>query len=421
MKKGVGKNGLIAALDVGSSKVCCFIAEENPGGQPRVLGIGQQASRGLKNGAIVDLDKAEGAILNAVHAAEEMAGVTIDRVLVNLSCGYPASSSIGIEVAISGHEVGEADLQRAFEQTRNANCLKGETEAGRQPIHFIPTSYSIDGNRGIRDPLGMFGEQLGVSLHIITAASSAVRNLGSAIQRCHLLPAGYVVSPFASGLATLVEDEKDLGVTLVDLGGGTTTIAVFFEGKVVYTDIVPVGGNHVTSDIARGLSTTLTHAERIKTLFGHAIPSPSDEREMIDVPQVGESDEDNVHQVPRSLMIGIMRPRLEETLELIRSRLEESGFDKVAGRRVVLTGGASQLPGLRELAGLVLDKQVRIGKPHAVAGLAEATSGPAYSCCVGLLSYALDEETTPGLLSVGESAKTSGFVGRLGSWFREHF
>jgi cell division protein FtsA len=412
---------LVAALDVGSSKVCCLVARKSADGHPSVVGIGQQASKGVKNGTIVGLEQAEAAIRTAVHAAEQMAGETIDRVIVNLSGGYPVSSSIGVEVSIDGHEVGETDLQRIFDQSRHTEVLKSQSDSGRQMIHSIPTGYSIDGNRGIRNPLGMYGENLGVSLHIVTAASGAVRNLASCVQRCHLEPVRFVVSPYASGLSCLVEDEMELGVTVIDMGGGTTTIAVFYEGNAIYTDLIPVGGQHVTSDVARGLSTALTHAERIKTLYGHAMSDPSDARDMIDVPQVGEAEEDPGQQIPRSLLIGIIQPRLEETFELVRSRLETSGFDKIAGRRVVLTGGACQLPGISDLAGLVLDKQVRIGRPSRVTGLAEATAGPAYSTCSGLLHYALGADQSTLKEFTVKKEEVGGLIGRLESWFREHF
>jgi len=417
------RNGLIAGLDVGSSKICCFIATVEGDGRPRVIGIGQQASHGVKCGAVVDMETCESAILAAVHAAEQMAGETINRVVVNLSGGYPASASVGIEVAIDGHEVGEGDLRRALNQGHLVKKLNGKLGSSRQLIHSIPINYTIDGNRGIRDPRGMFGERLGVNMHLITAGSGAVRNLASCIQRCHLDVAGFVVSPYASGLATLVEDEKELGVTVIDIGGGTTTIAVFFEGKAIYTDLVPVGGIHVTNDIARGLSTPVVHAERMKTLYGHAMAAAADEREMIDVPQVGEEDGDGeLQQVPRSILVGIIQPRLEETFELVRSRLETSGFAKVAGRRVVMTGGASQLPGLRDLAALILDKQVRIGRPNRALGLAEATSGPAFSTCAGLLSCALASELAmPTETPDTQEERPSGLMGRLGGWFRENF
>ncbi len=421
------KGGLVAALDIGCSKVCCFIARADDGDRPRVIGIGQQASRGIKNGAVVDMAGAEAAILNAVHAAELMAGETIDRVIVSLAGGHPTSSSVGVQIALNGHEVGDADLRRAFNHCHQTHGLDGrngegrQADSGRQTIHSIPTAYTIDGNRGVRDPRGMCGDRLGVNIHFVTAATSAVRNLTTCIRRCHLDIAGYVVAPFASGLSSLADDELELGVTVIDMGGGITSIAVFYEGSVVFTDVVPVGGNHVTKDIARGLSTTLAHAERLKTLYGHAMATDADAREMIDVPQVGEEDDANARQVPRSLLIGIIQPRLEETFELVRSHLEASGFGKLGGRRVVLTGGASLLPGMRELGGLILDKQLRVGRPTRVSGLAEATAGPAYATCAGLLLHgAAEDRTAPGK-SPAVSQTPENLFGRVGHWLREHF
>ncbi len=410
------RHGLIAALDVGSNKICCFIARAEDDGRPRVIGIGHQLSRGVRGGAIVDMEAAESAILTAVHAAEQMASETIQDVIVNVSGGYPASQTIGVEVTIAGHEVGDGDLRRVL-QHGHAPDHNGE----RQLIHSIPVGYTIDGSRGIRDPRGMYGERLGVDIHLVTAGAGAVRNLATCIARCHLDIRGLVVSPFASGLATLVEDEMDLGVTVIDMGGGTTTIAVFFDGNVVYTDSVPIGGAHVTSDIARGLSTPIVHAERMKTLYASCIASPADEREVIAVPQVGEDASDHTNNVPRSILVGIVQPRLEETFELVRARLEASGFDKIAGRRVVLAGGASQLAGVRELAALVLDKQVRMGRPIRVAGLAEATAGPAFATSAGLLSYALHAEAEQPRQARTQSEEPNGLIGRLGHWFRENF
>ena len=415
------KNGIVAGLDVGCSKTCCFIARVDQGPLPKVIGIGQQASRGIKGGVIVDMAAVEAAVLNAVHAAEQMAGQTIDRVMVNLSGGHPASSAIGVELAINGHEIDDGDLRRVFDRGHQGQGMNGNAEGDRELIHSIPIAYNIDGNRGVRDPRGMYGHHLGVEMHIVTAASGAVRNLTTCIERCHLDIAGYVVSPYASGLAALVEDEMELGVTVIDMGGGTTTIAVFYEGNVVFTDVVPVGGIHVTNDIARGLSTALTHAERMKTLYGHALATGTDEREMIDVPRVGEENDGNGHQVPRSLLVGIIQPRLEETLELVRSHLEASGFDKIAGRRAVLTGGACQLPAMTELAGLILDKQVRIGRPGRIAGLAEATAGPAFATCAGLLNYAVTADQAAPLKAAAETGEPDGLIGRFGHWIREHF
>jgi cell division protein FtsA len=254
-------------------------------------------------------------------------------------------------------------------------------------------------------------------MHIVTAPVASVRNHGVALARSHLEVEAIVVSPYAAGLACLVEDERNLGVTVIDMGGGTTTIAVFFEGNLIFADAVPVGGMHVTNDIARGLSTPLAHAERMKALFGSAISSTLDEREMIAVPQIGEEDDGHVNHVPKSMLVSIIAPRVEETFEMVRNRLEASGFDKMAGRRIVLTGGACQLHGVRELAALILDKQVRIGRPTRISGLAEATHGPAFSTAAGLLHFAVSERIEP----PRPSRPPNGLLGRVSHWLRDNF
>ena len=416
MSSAKPRGGLIAALDVGSSKVCCFIARADEKAGIRVMGIGHQMARGLRGGTIVDMDAAESAIRHAVHAAEQMAGETIKDVIVNVSCGSPASRTFGFEVSLNGHEISDGDVQRVL-----GNGLSRQEVAERELLHAIPVGFAIDGCRGIRDPRGMYGERLGADMHIITAGSAALRNLGTCIRRCHLDVEAYVLSAYASGLATLVEDEMDLGVAIVDMGGGTTTIAVFYNGESVFTDSIPIGGTHVTQDIARGLATPIAHAERIKTLYGGALPAASDDQEIIDIPQIGEEEHAQPNHVPKSYLVGIIQPRVEETLELVRSRLEASAFDRLVGRCLVLTGGASQLQGVSELATLVLDKQVRMGRPMRVMGIAEATGGPAFSTCAGLLIYALQKEPDL-LLGAMESEKAPGSVfGRFGVWLRDNF
>jgi cell division protein FtsA len=405
---------LVAALDIGTTKVCCFIARVEAD-KPQVIGIGHQISRGLRNGTIVDLEAAGASIVNAVHAAEEMAKETIEQVVTNLSGGFSASRIIKAEIGIAGREVGEAELQRVLGQ----GYLLREP-GDRQIIHSVPVGFSIDDSRGIRDPRGMYGERLGVNMNVVTASAAGVRNQTAAIGRSHLDVAALVVSPYAAGLSCLVEDEIGLGVTVIDMGGGTTTIGVFFDSNLIFADSVPVGGCHVTNDIARGLSTPVAHAERMKTLFGSAISASTDEREMIAVPQIGEEEEGHVNHVPKSLLVGIIAPRIEETFELVRNRLETSGFDKVAGRRVVLTGGACQLHGTREFAGLILDKQVRIGRPLGVAGLAEATGGPAFSAAAGLLHFAVSERAEAPHAGRVPAGPPSGILGRLSHWLREN-
>jgi len=409
------RGSLIAAVDIGTTKVCCFIARISDD-NPRVLGIGHQISRGVRNGTIVDLEAARTSVVNAVHAAEQMAGETIQQVVTNLSGGFFASRLVKAEISVAGREITDTEVQRVLEQ---GHLIREPSD--RHVIHSVPVGFSIDDSRGIRDPRGMFGDRLGVNMHMVTANAASVRSHVSAIGRSHLELDALVVSPYAAGLSCLVEDEIALGVTVIDMGGGTTTIGVFFDGNLIYADYVPVGGCHVTNDIARGLSTPVAHAERMKTLFGSAISSSTDEREMIAVPQVGEEDEGHVNHVPRSLLVGIVAPRIEETFELVRNRLEASGFDKMAGRRVVLTGGACQLHGAREFAALILDKQVRIGRPLQVMGLAEATGGPAFSTTVGLLHFALSERAEVPRNSRGPAKAANGLFGRLGHWLRENF
>jgi cell division protein FtsA len=236
----------LAALDIGCSKICAFIAKIDDTGRPRVIGVGYQIAHGLKAGNIVDMAAVEHSILNAVHTAEQMAGETIKSVYVNVSGGQPLSHMFEVDMPLQGQEVREADLRKLLEQGRGLYENRDAVSANdnlidRQMIHTIPVSYNLDSSRGIRDPRGMYGQRLGANVHIISAQNGPLRNLMTCVQRCHLDIDGYVISPYASGLATLVEDEIDLGVTLIDMGGGTTSFAVFFDGNVIYTDSIPIG------------------------------------------------------------------------------------------------------------------------------------------------------------------------------------
>jgi cell division protein FtsA len=241
------------------------------------------------------------------------------------------------------------------------------------------------------------------------------------VQRSHLEIEAFVSSPLAAGLACLTEDEKQLGVTLIDMGAGCTTVSVFVDGELVFVDSASVGGAHVTNDVARGLSTTISHAERLKTLYGSALPSPSDEREILQVPLVGEDDDRATNQVPRSMLGRIIRPRIEEIFEIVRAKIYDSGLEPVAGRRVVLTGGASQLQGLREVGAQILDKQLRLGRPIHVDGLAEIASGPSFSACAGLISYLSKERPEIRAIQRKTKRETSNMFGKFGLWLRENF
>ena len=416
------RSGLIAALDLGSSKVTCVIARLTTGVSSnqvtaRVVGIGHQKSHGLKSGSVIDLDAAEATIRATVEVAESMVGENIHKVFVNLSCGKPKSKLVAHEADIGGREIEEADLYRVL----TADQVTAGTPADREMIHSIPVGYSVDDNRGVRDPRGMYGARLGANVHLVTAQRGPVKNLRTVIDRCQLEIEAMVATPFASALACLVDDERQLGTTCIDIGGGVTSLAIFCDGELVHTDVIPLGGGHMTNDIARGLSTPLESAERMKTLFGCVIPSPSDDAEMITVPLIGEDKEAAQTQVPRSVLVGIVRPRAEEIMELVRDRLAASGFDKAIGQRVVLTGGASQLSGLAELAGDVLGRQVRLARPRGVEGLSEAVSGPGFATSVGLIRYAVENPLEVAGGDFQPIKERSGAFGRFGQWLRENF
>lgn len=384
---------IFAALDVGSTKVSCFIGIKETGqsGAPmpvRVIGIGHQICHGLKNGSIVDMELAEQSIGAAVEAAERMADVRVKEVVVNLSMPCIGSHASSAAIDIDGREVEETDVTRVLGQGLNAHDC-----SGREIVHAVPVGYRIDNNRNIPHPKGMYGRELGVDVNLVTATPGPLRNLRACVERCHLDVTRFVASPFASGCACLVEDELDLGVTVIDMGGGTTSVAVFASGMLQYTGVVPFGGNAVTNDIALGLSTPIDHAERMKALYGSAFGGPNDDRDMIRVPQVGEDDDGEGMSVPRSTLTRIIRPRLEETFEHVRDLIAANPKAQIAGRRAVLTGGASQMSGVKELAARILDKQVRLGQPTKLTGLADATRGPAFSTTAGLLTFATDPPT----------------------------
>ncbi len=411
---GVGRNGAIAALDVGTTKVSCFIARLGSD-SCRVIGIGHQVSRGMRSGAVVDMEAVEHSVRAAVDAAERMAGETVREVTLSYSGGSPHSQRIVEEAAIPGREVGDGDVRRILGQGRSA-----VDDTGREIVHAIPMGYRVDEARGVRDPRGMFGARLGAEVHVVTLASGPARNLAVCVERGHLGVAAVVVSAYAAGMGVLVQDEKDLGVTVLDMGGGTTGIAVFVDGHLVFTDSVPVGGAHVTNDIARGLSTPADKAERLKTLYGSAVASPADENEMIRVSRVGETGGESATPHPRSVLVGIIRPRIEETLELVRERLGANDYLRTAGRRLVLTGGASLLHGVPDVAAHILDKQVRIGRPIKVSGVAESTGGPAFAACAGLLSHALDGAPEALAAEALDEETMAGPLIRVGRWVHAH-
>jgi cell division protein FtsA len=424
------KSTILSVLDVGTTKAVCIVAQLHPAEEQdslrgrthlaRVIGIGHQRSFGLKGGAVVDLEAAEAAIRQAIHAAERMAKVEIQSIIVNMSGGRLASHQLDAEIGVRAGMVAAADMHRVLD----AACAR-DLRPGRAVLHALPTGFSLDGERDIAEPTGMVGERLGVGLHAVTGEAAAARNLMLAVERCHLGVEAVVATPYASALSVLTDDEAEMGCVVIDMGGGTTTAAVLSRGHLVHVDALAVGGHHVTMDVARGLTTRVSTAERLKAIHGGVVAGPSDERDMIAVPQVDDEDEREFsHQVPRAQLVRIIRPRVEEILELVRDRLRNAGYAAQTGRRVVLTGGASQLNGLPDLAQRLLGGQVRIGRPLGIKGLPDAAKGPAFAAAVGLLVYPQVahiehfETRGAGFLAGGSH---DGYFSRVGRWIRESF
>lgn len=421
---------VFAALDIGTSKVACFIARLDEAGRPHVIGIGHQISEGVRTGLVSDMDSVGACVSSAVATAEQMAGENIDRVIVNVAGPQLLSQTVGVTLPLGGREVTAHDMERLVAQ---AQTMAAEDVDGHalELLHTLPVQYTMDGQRGISEPSGMIGHDMQADYHLVSATFGPARTLETTIARCHLEVERMVAAPLACGLSCLVEDEMDLGCTLIDIGAGTTSIGLFFDGHMIFSDGIPLGGQHITKDIARGLTTPFAHAERMKTLYGNAAMSPTDEREIIDIPQVGEEQPEYANHVPKSHLISIIQPRLEEIFELVRQRLDQSGLSEVAGRRAVLTGGTSQLPGIRDLAARMLDKQVRLGRPLRISrpyqtqghvppsltGLAEATSGPAFATTAGLLISALQPEGFDP--QMGYDYAGGGMMNKLGQWFKQ--
>ncbi|HEY4125250.1 MAG TPA: cell division protein FtsA [Rhizomicrobium sp.] len=405
------RTGLVAALDVGSSKIVCLIGRAEPG-QLRVLGAALRESQGIKAGTITSLDLAEESIRDAVAAAENHADARIQNVIIGINCGQPVNITSRNVMTLDGALVADAHL-RALLADGRAKC----TREGYEIIQSAPTAYVVDEARGVRDPSGMFCQRIGVAMHAVGVRPSPLQNLKLAIERCHLSISGTLFAPFASGLATLTPDEMQLGATVIDLGGGVTSIAVFMEGQLVHADVVPMGGLTVTTDLATMLASPLSAAERAKTLHGAALGDLEYGADVVTLPQMGE-DSDGGMRVPRSMLTRIIQARMEEILGEVQTRLRASGYDVAAGRRAVLTGGGSQLSGVRELAARILNKQVRIGRPQAFPGLPAASASPDYATAVGLLMAGATmppELLNPDLALEAEEPGPKGFFGRLTS------
>jgi cell division protein FtsA len=422
LKSTLGRTPVTAAVDLGASKVACFIMKPE-GVRPAdrtisAAGVGYVQSRGVRGGSVVEVDEAASAIAKAVERAEALAGVTVSAVTVTTAGGQLASRRVSSSVSLGARPISDIDLSRAI-----GAATSGLRMPGRRIIHVRPIAWSVDGARGIRDPRSMYGRQLGLQLLLVSIDDQVFQTIAHCVERAHLKFDGIVAAPFASALATLEEDEMELGAILIDMGGGSTSLAVYSGGSLSHVDSLAVGGAHVTQDVARGLSTSMAGAERIKTLHGSAIASSNEDREMIEAPPRGDDPGAGPVIAPRSLLKGIIAPRIEETLELLRERLKAADVSVEPGASVVLTGGASQLSGVREVAVRVFDRPVRLGRPRRVPHLADAASGPAFCAAAGVLHRAAfgpreAGPKKPGAPRPGQPG--AGVVSRATAWLREN-
>ena len=418
----------VAALDIGTSKIVCLIARLAPKPPQEVLrrrshgveimGFGHTASRGMKAGGVIDLVAAEEMVRQAIDLAESRAEVQLESVVVSLSGGRLGSELIHASVDVSGSGITETDIARVL-----AAASRHSDRADSALLHSMPIGYALDGANGIRNPRGMLGRRFGVDMHMVTADAAIARNLILTIERSHLAVEAMVASPYMAGLSVLADDEADLGAAVVEMGAGTTTMAVFSRGRFIHADGFALGGYHVTMDLARGLNARIADAERIKAFYGSVLTGGSDDRDMITVPPVGDDEREPPQFVSRDSLVRIIKPRIEEILEMVRDRLAASPFAAEPRGRVVLSGGASQLNGLADLASRILGRTVRIGRPLGVAGSPDAAKRPAFAVAAGLLVYPqaahlehFEPRRTRQLMT-----GTGGYMAKVGRWLRESF
>jgi cell division protein FtsA len=372
---------VITGLDVGTTKVCAVIAEVTPMGSLDVIGIGTGPSRGLRKGVVVNIDSTVEAIKKAVGEAEQMAGVEIGSVYAGVSGGHIRGINSRGVVAVSGKhkEVGQADLERALEAARAINV-----PPDREIIHVLPQAYVVDDQDGVKEPLGMCGVRLEVEVHIVTAAVTSVQNVVRSVNRAGLTVQDVVLEPLAASEAILSPDEKELGVLVIDLGGGTTDVVLFRDGAIWHTGVLALGGDHISNDIAVGLRTPTAEAEELKKRHGCALTALVREEETVEVPSVGGR---KPRALSRQILSEIVQPRVEEIFTLVARDLARAGLQDAAAAGVVVTGGTSIMEGVPELAGQVFDLPVRRGLPDRVGGLGDVVQSPIYATAVGLALY----------------------------------
>jgi len=402
---------ILTGLDIGTTKTAAIIAEIEPGDEiPRLVGLGMVPSEGIRRGVVVDLEKTVRSISKAISDAELMAGVNVEHVIAGMAGDHIRSiNSHGvIAVSRSDNEITETDVERVIDAARAVAI-----PADREIIHVLPQEFIIDEQTGIKVPVGMSGVRLEAEVHIVTAAATAVRNIYRAINRCELEVEALVLESLASSYALLTDEEQELGVVVIDIGGGASDIAVYFDNSIRHTSTVPLGGKNVTNDIAIGLRTPIEQAEEIKIKYGATITSLVDADEMISVPGVGTRA---TRDISRNVLASIIGPRMEEILTLAQREIKKANSPETLAAGVVLTGGGSLLPGTIEMAEQIFDMPVKIGIPRGFDGLIDMANSPVHATGIGLIQYGVrhGDEVAP-------KSKTRGLFRKIEKWFNEHF
>jgi cell division protein FtsA len=415
------RENLITALDIGSWKVSALIAERGEQGELTVLGTGQRESKGVRRGYIADMDATEKAVREAVEQAERIAGINIEDVWVSFSAGGLVSDIASVEVELGGHRIEQEDIDELLAAGRSSIDPEG-----RMVLHAQPTLYTLDGLKGVKKPLGLHADTLGVDIHVVAADGSPVRNLDLCVRSAHLEVKSIVASPVATGMACLSDEERELGVALVEMGAGVTNVSLFAGGLLVGLTSIPFGSNDITDDIASAFGTRRNQAERMKCFFGSATASPRDNHDMIEVAPLSTDEEPGeTARITRAALIAVIRQRLEHLMGEVGKALKDLGFTGPVGRQVVLTGGGAELKGLADYAQGTLGRAVRIGRPRNMVGLPDAHSGPGFATLAGLIHYAAsDPVDLRAIVADGQLVTrmpASGFVSRMMAAFRSGY
>ena len=415
---GVADTNMIVGLDIGTSKVVAIVGEVGPDGEIEIVGVGSHASRGMKRGVVVNIESTVHSIQRAVEEAELMAGCKVHSVTVGIGGSHIMSQNSHGMVAIRDREVVTQDVERVIDAARAVPELDKEK---MRILHILPQEYVIDNQEGIRDPLGMSGVRLEARVHLVTAALNAAHNIEKCIRQCGLEVDTMVLEQLASSYAVLTEDEKELGVCMIDIGGGTSDMAIFTGGAIRHTAVIPIGGDQVTNDIAMALRTPTQHAEEIKTKYACALGKLASASEAIKVPSVGDRP---ARDLSRQSLAEVVEPRYAELFEMIQNKIRESGYEDLIAAGIVLTGGTSKMEGVVELAEEIFHMPVRLASPVGFKGLTDIVNNPVYSTAVGLLLYAKHERGERVLMDSvipGKREPEEGFMGRMRRWIQDKF